>query len=116
MFLDLSGICNGKLADAWNCSSLTHSLCQGHKFIDSIWLTLDECSRNIVVVESVPNTFIGGSMLPLRRDHEAATRYASSKCGWAWCMNDGEIPSVSTVVETSHTRRFRCTYHRPEFT
>ena len=90
---------------------------QGVNFIHSSFLTFDECKRDQGIMEDTVKVFVGGGWLPLRRNHEAETKYGH----WAhsakvWAMNVGDTPRVPTAEEVSHQRRFRCTYMRSKFT
>ena len=62
-------------------------------------------------------TLTGGGDMPLRRNHEQETRY----CSWAWCakawlLNAADVPMVPSALETSHARRFKCTFLRNTLT
>ena len=90
---------------------------QGVNFIHAAFLTFDECKRDQGLVEDIVKVFVGGGWLPLRRNHEAETRYGHwPNTGKVWAMNVGDIPKVPTAEEVSHRRRFRCTYTRSKFT
>ena len=90
---------------------------QGANFIHAAFLTFDECKRDSGIMEDIVKVFVGGGWLPLRRNHEAETRYGHWACtGKVWAMNSGDIPRVPTAEEVSHQRRFRCTYMRSTFT
>ena len=90
---------------------------QGHQCFGCVWLTFDECRRDAGIVEDVFKTFTGGGDMPLRRNHEQETRY----CSWAWCakawlLNAADVPMVPSALETSHARRFKCTFLRNTLT
>ncbi|CAE7300863.1 unnamed protein product [Symbiodinium necroappetens] len=90
---------------------------QGHNFFQCVMLTFDEVRPGQGLLEDVFKVFVGGGYMPLRRNHEAETRYASWEyCAKAWLMNSGDIPHVPTAMETSHARRFRCTFLRNTLT
>ena len=90
---------------------------QGHAFVDSAWMTFDEANRELGADEASVKVFVGGGLMPLRKNHEAETHYGKyDKTGKAWCFNLGDMPSIPTAEETSHARRYRGIYHRAEFT
>jgi hypothetical protein len=90
---------------------------QGLNFFQCVMLTFDECRRDQGLVEDVVKVFLGGGKMPLRKNHEGETKYASWEyCGKNWNMNLGDIPHVPTAEEKSHARRYRCNYMRATLT
>ena len=90
---------------------------QGHALIDCAWMTFDEANREIGTQEAAMKTFVGNVIMPFRRNQEAEPHYASyENAGKAWCMNQGDTPCIPTAEEVSHARRYRCIFHRAEFT
>ncbi|CAJ1383870.1 unnamed protein product [Effrenium voratum] len=89
---------------------------QGLHFLHCVMLTFDECRRDHGLAEDVLKVFVGGGKMPLRKNHEADTKYASWEfCGKNWCMNVGDVPAVPTAEERSHARRIRCCFMRSSF-
>ena len=90
---------------------------QGANFIQRCYMVFDECRREQGLVEDLVKVFVGGGWLPLRRNHEAETKYGHwSYAGKVWCLNVGDIPHLPTAEEISHARRFRRTFMRSHFT
>ena len=90
---------------------------QGIKFLHCVMLCLDECRRDLGLVEDVAKLFIGNGVLPLRKNHEADTKDGTYEfAGKNWLMNIGDIPPIPTASETSHARRFRGTFMRARIT
>lgn len=80
-------------------------------------LTFDEVRREAGVQEDTLKVLIAGGLLPMRRNHEPETRYHSFEyCAKTWLMNSADIPSLPTALETSHSRRFLCTFMRNSLT
>lgn len=90
---------------------------QGHQFFSCVWLTFDECRRDQGVIEDVLKIFTSGGQMPLRRNHEQETRYFSWPfCAKAWLMNAADVPMIPSAMETSHARRFKCSFLRNTLT
>ena len=90
---------------------------QGHLYQQCAMLTFDECRRDIGLVEDVLKVFCSGGKVPLRKNHEPETRYTSFEfCAKTWLLNSADIPSVPSAMETSHRRRWRCTFMRNSIT
>ena len=89
---------------------------QGLSFIHCSYMVFDESKREQGIMEDQMKLFVGGGRIPLRRNHEAETKYAQWSCtGKVWAMNMGDIPHVPTALERSHARRYRCTFMRSQF-
>ena len=90
---------------------------QGLNFIHCSFMVFDESKRDQGIVEDQVKLFVGGGRMPLRRNHEADTKYAQwAFTGKVWNMNIGDVPYVPTAEERSHARRYRCTFMRSKFT
>ncbi|CAJ1337493.1 unnamed protein product [Effrenium voratum] len=90
---------------------------QGLNFIHCGYMVFDESKRDQGIVEDQVKLYVGGGRIPLRRNHEAETKYAQWSCtAKVWNMNVGDIPFVPTAEERSHARRYRCTFMRSKFT
>lgn len=90
---------------------------QGLNFLHCVLLTFDECRRDQGLVEDLMKVFLGGGKIPLRRNHEAETKYGSFQfVGRSWNLNAGDIPHVATAQEKSNARRYRATFMRSTIT
>lgn len=90
---------------------------QGRAFFHCMMLSFDEARRGAGLIEDVLKVFISGGLLPLRRNHEQETHYISFEyCAKNWLLNSADIPLLPAAMETSHSRRFLCTYMRNELT
>lgn len=90
---------------------------RGHQFFSCVWLTFDECRRDQGVIEDVLKIFTSGGQMPLRSNHEQETRYFSWPfCAKAWLMNAADVPMIPSAMETSHARRFKCSFLRNTLT
>lgn len=89
---------------------------QGLNFLHCAYMVFDESKRDHGIIEDQVKLFVGGGPMPLRRNHEADTKYGQwPHTGKVWNMNVGDIPHVPTAQERSHARRYRCTYMRSRF-